>query len=392
MKRRDLLKASMGAALLQVLPSVALAKVGAARVRPGMPGWPGAGEWQRLNKDSGGHLIAPESPFAHCGADCTEALEGIKNQYYIGDHAALTQSSGWQDAWISQVSPRAVAARSARDVAAAVKFARKHNLRLVVKGGGHSYLGTSNAPDSLLVWTRAMNAIAMHDAFVGQGCAPDTAQPAVSIGAGAMWSDAYSAVTTRGGRYVQGGGCATVGVAGLVQGGGFGSFSKRFGTAASNLIEAEVVTADGAIRIANARSNPDLFWALKGAGGSFGVITRLTLRTHALPEFFGAVFGKITASTDEAYRALVARFVDFYRASLFNEHWGEQVALRGGRRLQLSMVFQGLDQAQATAVWKPFLDWVRAHEEYTMDEPNVLALPARQFWNPAFFKKYAPGS
>src|SRR5690606_19233165 len=136
------------------------------------------------------------------------------------------------------------------------------------------------------------------------------ALPAVSLGAGAMWSDAYAAVTTRGGRYVQGGGCTTVGVAGLVQSGGFGSFSKRFGTAAASLLEAEVVTADGAVRVVNAQRHPDLFWALKGGGGgSFGVVTRVTLRTHQLPEVFGGVFGEIGAHSAAAFRALVAAFL-----------------------------------------------------------------------------------
>jgi FAD/FMN-containing dehydrogenase len=98
-------------------------------------------------------------------------------------------------------------------------------------------------------------------------------------------------VTTKAGRYVQGGGCGTVGVAGLVQGGGFGSFSKNFGTAAASLLEAEIVTADGEIRLANACTHPDLFWALRGGGGgTFGVVTRLTLGTHSLPTFFGGVF------------------------------------------------------------------------------------------------------
>jgi FAD/FMN-containing dehydrogenase len=397
MKRRDLLGAAMSAALL---PAAALAK-GASRAntrrtraRPGTPAWPNAQEWQALRTATGGRLLALRSPFAR-GQDAAvraQALAGLKNPYYIGDHPALTQTSGWQDAWTSRASVYAVAAEDAHDVAAAVNFARRHNLRLVVKGGGHSYFGASNAPDSLLVWTRSMNKVAMAGAFVAQGCPPDSAQPAVHVGAGAMWADAYAEVTTRGGRYVQGGGCTTVGVAGLVQGGGFGNFSKGFGTAAANLIEIEVVTADGVVRIANACTNPDLFWALKGGGGgSFGVVTRLTLRTHALPEFFGAVFGEITAASDDAWRALVARFVEFYGASLFNQHWGETVSFKDGKTLKLSMVFQGLDQAQAQAVWAPFFAWARERKEYSFAEPAVMAIPARHFWNPQFFQKHAPG-
>ena len=85
----------------------------------------------------------------------------------------------------------AVAAAKTADVVAAVNFARDNNLRLVVKGGGHSYQGTSNSPDSLLIWTRAMNGIVLHDAFVPEGCAGKQApQPAVSVGAGAIWVQA----------------------------------------------------------------------------------------------------------------------------------------------------------------------------------------------------------
>src|SRR5271157_5901907 len=126
---------------------------------------------------------------------------------------------------------------------AAVNFARKNNLRLVVKGGGHSYQGTSNAADSLLIWTRHMDSVVLHDAFLGAGCAGSAEpQPAVSVEPGAIWGHVYNEVTTKGGRYVQGGGCMTVGVAGLIQGGGFGSYSKAYGMAAASLLEAEVVT------------------------------------------------------------------------------------------------------------------------------------------------------
>ena len=137
-----------------------------------------------------------------------------------------------------------------------------------------------------------MNEVTLHDAFVGAGLrrARGSRCGRPHIGAGAVWAQAYDAVTTRGGGYVQGGGCMTVGVAGLVQSGGFGSFSKAYGLAAGSLLEAEVVTADGVARIANACTNPDLFWGLKGGGGgSLGVVTRLTLRVHKLPEEFRRV-------------------------------------------------------------------------------------------------------
>jgi FAD/FMN-containing dehydrogenase len=364
------------------------------RVRPGMPGWPGDAEWQALNRQVGGRLSVPRSPFLADPATRAEAIAQLQNPFYIGDQPALTQTSGYFQAWDSRPSAWALAAESARDVAAAVNFARRHGVRLVVKGGGHSYQGTSNAPDSLLVWTRRMNQVRMEEAFVPLG-APAGAAPraVVHVGAGAMWIDAYDAVTTGGGRYVQGGGCTTVGVAGLVTGGGFGSFSKRFGTAASNLVEAEVVTADGRIRVVNAHRDPELFWALKGGGGGcVGVVTRLTLRTHALPDTFGVVSGEIQADSDDAYRALIAEALRFYRDALCNPRWGEQIGFRSRRRMQVSMVFLGMDGAAAEAVWTPFLEWVKARPAYRFNRPlRAQAMPARHAWDADFMRAHAPG-
>lgn len=81
----------------------------------------------------------------------------------------LTQTCGWVGAWISEPSVYAVKPQSAAHIAAAVNFARHGRLRLVVKGGGHSYLGTSNAADSLLIWTRALDSISVPDAFIPKG-------------------------------------------------------------------------------------------------------------------------------------------------------------------------------------------------------------------------------
>ena len=390
------------ATLLPLLGSQVPASSAAApvrRVRPSDPAWPGPALWEQLNQQVGGQLIKVPPLLEACdtqagGEKCDEVLRNLRNPYFIGEQAAGTQTSGWVDGWRSSPSAYAVAAKKSADVAAAVKFARAHNLRLVVKGGGHSYQGTSNAGDSLLVWTRPMDAITLHDAFTGKGCAGrQAAVPAVSVGAGCRWLPVYNAVTTGAGRYVQGGGCATVGVAGLIQSGGFGSFSKHYGMAAASLLEAEVVTADGAVRIANACTNPDLFWALKGGGGgSLGVVTRLTLRTHEIPEFFGGVIGTIKAGSDAAFRRLIARFNSFYADALFNPHWGESASFRPDNSLVLGFVFHGLSQAEAEAVWKPFLEWVAASpQDYTKAEgPWILAVPARHWWDPAWLRKNLP--
>ncbi|MGA7813686.1 FAD-dependent oxidoreductase [Caballeronia sp.] len=368
-----------------------------ARVRPSDPGWPPEAQWNELGQQVGDALVKVQSPLMTClnapdGADCLQLFKELKNPYFLGDEVGLTQSLGWVGAWTSMPSVYAVAARNTSDIVAAVNFARRNNVRLVVKGGGHSYQGTSNAPDSLLVWTRKMNDISLKDAFVGVGC-EGHALPvrAVTVGAGAIWAHVYDAVTTHSGGYVQGGGCMTVGVAGLVQSGGFGSFSKAYGMAAGSLLEAEVVTADGVVRIANACTNPDLFWGLKGGGGgSLGVVTRLTLQVHDLPETFGAVNMTIKATSAPAFRRLIGLIVDFTSQNLLNPHWGEQIRFRPDNVLKIAMVFQGLSRSEAQAIWRPFMDTLDgAPDDFKVEfSPlKIVAVPARTFWAPTMFKK-----
>ena len=406
MKRRNLLKLGAVLPLSLSLPASLAARVMSPfeRVRPADPYWPTPAQWQELASQVGGNLLKPEALFAPCaaaadGAGCATVSANLRNPFWIGDQPGGTQVSGWLDAWNPAPSAYAVRARNAQDVAHAVNFARAHNLRIVVKGGAHSYLGTSNAPDSLLIWTRSLTDIHLHDAFVGEGCAGHAAPtPAVSLGAGCVWIDAYTAVTTRAGRYVQGGGCTTVGVAGLIQSGGFGSFSKAFGNAAAGLIEAEVVTADGRIRVVNACRDADLFWALKGGGGgTFGVVTRLTLRTHELPQNFGGAWGVIQAKSGEAFRTLIARFISHYAERLANPHWGEQVAIRSDNSLKLSMVQQGLSREEARAVWEPFFDWVKASPDLSVkEELGASGHKAQSWWeiqgNPSMIPDKRPGA
>jgi FAD/FMN-containing dehydrogenase len=398
--RRSFLKKAGQAALLTFSPRSVLARKGFRRRRPSDADWPSKAAWERFHDEVDGKLIPVEFPIAACVVDvnsdaCKNLLSNITNPYYIGDHPGLTQTLGWVDAWFTKPSVYAVAAENARHLAAAVNFARENDLRLVVKGGGHSYLGTSNAPDSLLVWTRHMHDITRHEKFVPQGCESTNApQRAVTCGSGAIWMQAYDAVTTKAGAYVQGGGCTTVGVAGLVQSGGFGSFSKHYGTAAASLLEAEVVTADGKIRTVNACQDPDLFWALKGGGGStFGVVSNLTLRVHELPEFLGGAILQITASSDDAFRRLIRHFVDFYGDQLFNHRWGEQVYIGSNNVLGVGMVSYDVAQDEGKKVWQPFLDWVNGSRgAYTVaGDPIIASIPAQKWWDVEWSKDHLPG-
>jgi FAD binding domain-containing protein len=158
MKRRELLAVLAAQPLLApwIDPLAAIAEVsprrGSSRVRPGDLDWPSAGEWEALRQRVGGRLMAVQSPLQTCreapvGEACRTLFRQLKNPYYIGDEVGLTQTTGWVDAWTMEESVFAVAAENSADVVAAVNFAREHNLRLVVRGGGHSYLGTSNCRD-----------------------------------------------------------------------------------------------------------------------------------------------------------------------------------------------------------------------------------------------------
>jgi FAD/FMN-containing dehydrogenase len=393
MRRRDLLRGSLILSLgcAPGLWSVRAAPTGSSqRVRPSDPEWPSASEWAAFGRAVHGNLLKPTPLLSDCiqqptRESCAWTLKQLRNPYFIGDQVSGTQVSGWLDAWEPATSRYAVACRAAADVVAAVNFGRKHNLRLVVKGAGHSYQGTSNAPDSLLIWTHPMRKITLHDHFVGKGCQGfEAPSPAVTIEAGAIWMDIYEAVTTRAGRYVQGGGCTTVGVAGLVQSGGFGTFSKRYGTAAASLLEADIVTADGKLRTVNSRNDPDLLWALKGGGGgTWGVVTKVTLRTHELPKYFGAAYGTIKATSDSGFRKLIARFVDFYSDSLFNEHWGAGVSIGQDNTFGISMLSQGLSTETARKIWHPFFEWVASSpKDFALtDEPGAISSPAREWWD-----------
>lgn len=368
------------------------------RCEPDQPCWPKQEDWRDLNQSVQGRLVQVKSPVQSCktnsqSKNCADNLKKMQNPFFIEDQPGATQSTGWLGAWKTAVSPYAVVPESTQDIVAAVNFARKHNLKLVIKGTGHDYLGRSNASNSLLVWTHKMRRVTMHESFVLTGC-PSTkpGMPAVTAQAGARWLEAYNEVTTKHGRYVQGGGCTSVGVAGgFTQGGGFGSFSKKFGTGAAGMLELEVVTAGGKVLIANECQNKDIFWALRGGGGgTFGVVTKMTLKAHELPKLFGVLEGKITASSDDAFKELLFYFFKFYLEKLNNEHWGEQVTVSNDNSLSLFLLFQGLTKTEAENVWLPFKSWIAKRPELFTISTSYIVLPARNMWDYNYWKQHHP--
>lgn len=350
-----------------------------------MTTWPSVDKWDELNTQVGGRLIKkPVAPWADLAPGPVPA--NLVNPWYLEEQPGATQSTGMYKAWVSEPSSYAVAAETVSDVVAAVNFARENNVRLVVKGTGHDYYGRSSAPDSLLIWTHNMREITVHTAFHPEGAPLDfVGVPAISTSAGNRWLEAYKAATDAG-RFIQGGGCTSVGACGgFALGGGFGSFSKKFGSGAAGVIELEVVTANGEVLIVNKYQYPDLFWALRGGGGgTFGVVTRMTLLSHDIPTIDGWVSGTLAANSDEAYVELIELYLSFVAASLTNEVWGEGVTfLKGQNKIEVGTSFLDVSQETAEETWSEFLSVLRSRPDDFVVNVNFSAQPFVNKWNPA---------
>lgn len=161
-----------------------------------------------------------------------------------------------------------VRCRDTQDVVRAVNFARDHRILLAVRGGGHSAAGNAICEGGLVINLSGMNGVRV-----------DPARRVATAEGGATWRD-FDLATQAHGLATTGGIVSDTGIAGLTLGGGFGILMRKHGLACDNLLEAEVVTADGAIRRASADENPELFWAIRGGGGNFGVVTSFTYCLH----------------------------------------------------------------------------------------------------------------
>src|SRR3954470_19972664 len=161
------------------------------------------------------------------------------------------------------------------DVVAVVRFAADPGTPLAVRGGGHSVPGFGTADDAIVADLSGMQAVEVDD----------EARTATA-GGGTTWGR-FNDVTAAHGLATTGGIISTTGIGGLTLGGGIGYLGRDHGLSCDNLLAAEVVTADGSVHTASEQENPDLFWALRGGGGNFGVVTRFTYRLHPVTTVLG---------------------------------------------------------------------------------------------------------
>jgi hypothetical protein len=186
-----------------------------------------------------------------------------------------------------------VQCRDAADVVAAVRFARAQGLDLAVRGGGHNAGGLGVADGALVVDLREMHGVTV-----------DPAGQTVRVDGGAVWGDVDHA-TVAFGLATPSGFIASTGVGGLTLGGGMGYLTRRYGLTVDNLLAADVVLADGSLVVADETQHSDLFWALRGGGGNFGVVTSFTFRASPIGEHGVIVGGPVLydiADTGEVMR------------------------------------------------------------------------------------------
>ncbi|MEV6904387.1 FAD-binding oxidoreductase [Amycolatopsis sp. NPDC051372] len=173
------------------------------------------------------------------------------------------------------------------DVVTCVNFARENRIDLAVRGGGHNAGGLGIADDALVIDLSALRSTTVD---------PET--HTVRVDAGCTWGDVDHA-TVAFGMATPSGIIGSTGVGGLTLGGGIGYLARRFGLTVDNLLSADVVLADGSFVHASEKSHPDLFWALRGGGGNFGVVTSFTFRCHDIGEHGTIIGGPVLYSLDD---------------------------------------------------------------------------------------------
>ncbi|CAI6058136.1 unnamed protein product [Clonostachys chloroleuca] len=293
--------------LIAFLATVALCHNRRCHCRPYEPCWPSDSRWQALNNSIHGNLVAVRPVGYECHdpafdkTACEEVTAMGRNSTWRAAHPGALQWQNWealpaanQTCYLEshrplpcgqgRISLYSAMVESPEHIQNVVRFARRHNVRLVIKNSGHDFSGRSSTPQSLQISTNKMKTITFFDNFMARNThgAPVSYGSAVKIGAGVLLKDLYAAVGAKG-LAVVGGLSHTVGIAGgYIQGGGHSFLGTWKGMASDNALEFELITASGDLLTVNEYQHSDLFWALRGGGGgTFGVVASVTVRTFS---------------------------------------------------------------------------------------------------------------
>jgi hypothetical protein len=278
-----------------------------------------------------------------------------------------------------------VAARSTADVGHAVTFARERELLLAVKGGGHSWPGHSTADGALMIDLSAMNQVSI-----------DPGARRARVGGGALLYDLDFA-SLRHGLATTAGIVSHTGVGGLTLGGGYGRLGRKLGLTIDSLVAAELVCADGRLRSLDAVENQDLFWAIRGGGGNFGVVTEFEFELHEVPAdmYGGVIQWPLAAARD------VLNYYGEHSSKFSDEMFvgpGMTTAPDGSARLAIDVCYCGdprnaeRELAPLRAVAKPAVDGAAPVSYLTMQtRMDGVARPGiRSYIKSGMIKAFTP--
>jgi hypothetical protein len=251
---------------------------------------------------------------------------------------------------------------SPSDVARALEFAQAKHLPLAVRGGGHSRLGYGMCDGGLVIDLSSFKRVEI-----------DAKKRVARAQAGALVRDLDSA-TQQFGLATTSGGCPTVGIAGFTLGGGEGRLMDKYGAACDNLLSAEVVTADGRQVEASQKNNPDLFWAIRGGGGNFGVVTALEYQLHPVGQ---VVSGGLTYPPGRTSELLQALTVFLAAAPDEMDAFAQLLPSRQGERLKIDVCYCG-DTRMGIDLIRP-LRALRPQEDSVRVQPYLEAQAAGGF-------------
>ncbi|PPR02442.1 hypothetical protein CVT24_001991 [Panaeolus cyanescens] len=230
-----------------------------------------------------------------------------------------------------------------KDVAEVLNFAKANRLSLAVRGGGHSASGASSVQDGIVIdLSRYMNKVIV-----------DPELKTAAVGGGSLWEDVDKAAIQHGLATV-GGTVNHTGVGGLILGGGFGFLSGSYGLAIDNLIQATVVTADGSVLKASKSENADLFFAIRGAGGNFGVVTEFVLRLHPQRP---KVYAGLLFYPPHVLDKIIETTVNWFSSAGEKEAMIQSLTVGpDGKPVIVLIVFYNGSEADGRKAYKPFLD------------------------------------